>query len=116
MGYRKGMAIASLNVNGLRSHLDEVKILMTGLGIHILALNETKLAPDYPKELTDVAGYQQERLERTCNGGGVSIYIRDSIKYKPRPDIPADDLEIICIEVEPAKSKSFLVCLVQATW
>ena len=109
MGYRKGMAIASLNVNGLRSHLDEVKILMTDLGIHILALNETKLAPDYPKELTNVAGYQQERLDRTCNGGGVSIYIRDSIKYKPRPDVPADDLEIICIEVEPPKSKSFLV-------
>ena len=109
MGYRKGMAIASLNVNGLRSHLDEVKILMTDLGIHILALNETKLVPDYPKELTNVAGYQQERLDRTCNGGGVSIYIRDSIKYKPRPDVPADDLEIICIEVEPPKSKSFLV-------
>ena len=109
MGYRKGMAIASLNVNGLRSHLDEVKILMTDLGIHILALNETKLAPDYPKELTNVAGYQQERLDRTCNGGGVSIYIRDSIKYKPWPDVPADDLEIICIEVEPPKSKSFLV-------
>ena len=59
MGYTKGMAIASLNVNGLRSHLDKVKILMTDLGIHILALNETKL------ELTNVAGYQQERLERT---------------------------------------------------
>ena len=109
MGYRKGMAIASLNVNGLRSHFDEVKILMADLGIHILALNETKLAPDYPKELTNVAGYQQEHMERTCNSGGVSIYIRDSIKYKPRPDVPVDDLEIICIEVEALKSKSFLV-------
>ena len=89
-------------------NLKLLKMLVT-IGIHILALNETKLAPDYPKELTNVAGYQQERLDRTCNGGGVSIYIRDSIKYKPRPDVPADDLEIICIEVEPPKSKSFLV-------
>ena len=111
MGYRKGMAIASHNVNGLRSHLDEVKILMADLGIHILALNETKLAPDYPKELTNVAGYQQERLERTCNGGGVSIYIRNSIKYKPRPDVPVDDLEIICIEVEPPKASPSLFLL-----
>ena len=103
------MTIASLNVNGLRSHLDEIKLLIKDQGIHILALNETKLGPDYPKQLTGVAGYQQERLERTCNGGGVSIYIRKSIKYKPRSDVPTDDLEIICIEVEKPKSKSFLV-------
>ena len=38
-----------------------------------------------------------------------AIYIRDSIKYKLRSDVPVDDLEIICIEVEPPKSKPFLV-------
>ena len=103
------MAIASLNINGLRSHVDEVQLSIMDLGIQILALNETKLDPEFPKELTSVAGYQQERLDRTCYGGGVSIYIRDSIKYKRRLDIPADDLELICIEVEPPKSKSFLV-------
>ena len=109
LGFKKGMAIASLNINGLRSHLDEVQLLIRDLGNQILALNETKLDPEFPKELTSVSGYQQEHLERTCNGGGVSIYIRDSIKYKRRLDIPNDDLELVCIEVEPPKSKSFLV-------
>ena len=103
------MAIASLNINGLRSHLDEVQLLIRSLGIHILALNETKLDPNYPKELTSLPGYQQERLDRTSSGGGVSIYIWDSIKYKLRSDVPVDDLEIICIELEPPKSKPFLV-------
>ena len=56
-----------------------------------------------------MAGFQQERLDRTCHGGGVSLYVKDSIKYKPHPDIPRDDLETICIEVQPPKSKSFLV-------
>ena len=42
-------------------------------------------------------------------GGGVSIYVRDSIKYKRRLDIPSDDLELICIEVDPPKSMPFLV-------
>ena len=81
---------------------------MRDLGTKILALNETKLDPGYPKELTSVAGYQQERLDRTGNGGGVSIYVRDSIKYKRRLDVPTDDLELICIEIEPPKSKSFV--------
>ena len=103
------MAIASLNVNGLRGNLDEIQVLINNLGIHILALNETKLDPNYPKELTSIAGYHQERLERTCNGGGVSIYVGDSIKYKPRPDVPVEDFEILCIEVEPPNSRSFLV-------
>ena len=103
------MAIASLNINGLRNRLDEVQLLIRDLGIHILALNETKLNPEFPKEVTSVAGYQQERLDRTCNGGGVSIYVSDSIKYKRRLDILTDDLELICIEVDPPNSKSFLV-------
>ena len=107
LGFKKGMAIASLNINGLRSHLDEVQLLIRDLGIQILALNETKLDPEFPKELTSVSGYQQGHLERICNGGGVSIYIRDSVKR--RLDIPNDDLELICIEVEPPNSKSFLV-------
>ena len=71
----------SLSINGLRSYLDEVQLLMKELGIHIFALNETKLEPDYPQRLTKVNGYQQERLHRTSVGGGVSNYIRDCIKY-----------------------------------
>ena len=35
IGYKKGLTMASLNVNGLRNNLDEVKILMTDLGIAI---------------------------------------------------------------------------------
>ena len=56
--------IASLNMNGLRSHLYKVQLLMRELGIQILPLNESKLDPGYPKEITSVAGCQQERLDR----------------------------------------------------
>ena len=73
LAFNKGMAIASLNINGLRGHLDEVQLVIRDLGIQIPSLNETKLDPDFPKELTKVVGYQQERLNRICRGGGVSI-------------------------------------------
>ena len=103
------MAIASLNVNGLRRHFDEVQCMLVDLDIHILALNETKLYSMYPKELTNIPGYQHVRHDRSCRGGGVSIYIRDSINFKPRSDVPAEKLELICIEIEPPQSKSFVV-------
>ena len=83
---------------------------MFNLGIHILALNETKLDDKHPEELiADITGYQQVRLERTRNGGGISIYIRESINVRARSDIPKNDLESICIEIEPPKSKPFLI-------
>ncbi len=58
--HKKGMAYASLNVNGLRSHLDEVKLLIRDLGLHILALNETKLDHNLSKELPARAHGQSE--------------------------------------------------------
>ena len=106
---KKGLVIASLNVNGLCSHLDEIKLLIRDLELHILALNETKLGSNFSKELTAVAGYQQEHLDRTRSGGGISVYVRNSVKYKLRSDVPKEDLELICIEVEQLKSKPFLI-------
>ena len=78
-GFKGGMSIASLNVNGIHSHLDEIQLLMNTLEAHIMALNETKIDPGYPAELTAIRGYPEERLERSARGGGVSTYIRDSI-------------------------------------
>ena len=109
LGFKKGMSSASLNINGLRSHLDEIQLTMKRLGIHILALNETKVVSSIPKELTTISGYQQMHRDRTCHGGGISMYIRDSVKVKPRDDIPADMLDFMCIDIEPLKNKPFLV-------
>ena len=76
------MKLASLNVNGLRSHLDEIKLLTRSLDIQFIALNETKLDSNYSEELTSIPGYHQKPHERTSHEGGCSIYIRDSAKYK----------------------------------
>ena len=109
LGSKKGMAIASLNINGLRSHHDEIKMLLNDKGIHVLALNETKLDASVPKELTEISGFQEKRLDRTCNGGGVALYVRDSIKMTQRDDVPSEGLELLCVEISPPKSKPFLV-------
>ena len=76
--------------------------------IHILALNETKLDPQYPKELAAIAGYYLERFHKTCNGGGVSLYIRDSLKFKLRDEISTDNLELIYVEIQTSESKPYL--------
>ena len=109
IGFKKGVANAFLNVNGLGSHLDEVQLLLKDLGIHILALNEAKLDSSIPKELTEISGFQQKCLDRSRDGGVVSLYVRDTFKMAARDDIPADGLELLCIEISPPKSKPSLV-------
>lgn len=49
--------MASLNINGLRSHLDDLKVVMNDLEVDILALNETKLDSSIGQQITDIAGY-----------------------------------------------------------
>ena len=44
------------------------------------SINKETLLTSIPKELTQIPGFQQKRLDRTCNGGGVALYVRDSIK------------------------------------
>ena len=91
-----------------RGHIDEIKLLMGILDVHILALNETNIDPGYHCELTAIAGYQVERLERLAIVGGVSINVRYSITFNLRADVPIEDLELICIEILPQKCNSFL--------
>ena len=103
------MSIASLNVNGLRSHLGEVQLLMNTLEVHLMALKETKVDPGYLSKLTTIRGFQEERLERSARGSGASVYVRDYIRFNRRMDVPIADLELICIEILPQRCSSFFV-------
>ena len=83
--------------------------VLVDFDIHILALNENKLDSLYPKELVHIPGYQQVRHDRSCNRGGVSIYIRDSIKVRHPSDIPVQEIELIYIDIEPQKASHLFV-------
>ena len=72
-------------------------------------MNETKLVNSYPKELTNIEGYQLEREDRNAIGGGVALYIREPIQYTRRTDLPESDLEFICVEIKPPKSRPYIV-------
>ena len=73
IGSKKGLPMASLNVNGPRNSLDEVKIPINDIRIDILALNETKLDNSFTHDSTEIAGYNQQWTDRSCFGGGFSF-------------------------------------------
>ena len=111
LGHRKGMVIASFNVNSLLLHIDEIRTLVKDLGIQILAINETKLDENIHDDLVSIEGYAIRRCDRNHHGGGVAIYIRDSTcdKCKLRNDIPVSSLETICVEIKPVPAAPFFI-------
>ncbi len=111
LGNKKGVVVASLNVNSLLLHIDEIRLLVKDHGIHVLAINETKLDTNVDDDLVSIDGFSIKRCDRNRSGGGVAIYINDALidKCTVRDDIPVFSLEALCIELKPTRSAPFIV-------
>ena len=56
-----------------------------------------------------VPGYDLVRKDRHRNGGGVVLYIRDSINFNIRYDLMIDSLELLSVGIFKPKVKSFII-------
>ena len=74
--------IAHLNINGLRSKLDFIKILLSQEKFDILCLNETKIDSTVSDSDLSVPGYLSYRQDRTLHGGGTMIYCSENLKIQ----------------------------------
>ena len=103
------MVIASININSLLPHVDEIEYLLKNQGIDFLALNESKIDEKLPDNLFKIEGYKFIRFDRNRHGGGVAVYCRDRFKSKVREDIPKMLLEIIGVEITSLRAAPFLI-------
>eukprot|EP00794_Sanderia_malayensis_P006580 gene6580-7323_t len=109
---RKGLKILHQNIRGLLTHKQNLcHILGDFKGIHILSLSETHLAADEEAE-AQIIGYDFLGKPRISGqGGGVGIYISQSVPFQRRLDLEDDNIECIWIEILFPKSKGFLIGL-----
>ena len=89
----RGFKIASINLASLYKNFDQLRIYMLSKTVDI-AINETRLDSS-----SQNGGYTLERKDRNRNGGGVALYIRDSINCKRLIDLMDDTMELISIQV-----------------
>ena len=78
----RGFTMASLNINSLLAHIDELRLLVHDSNIDVLTINETKLDATVSDNDIHIPGYEVIRKDRNINGrngGGVCIYIRTII-------------------------------------
>ena len=107
--------MASLNINSLLAHTDDLRVFIDNSNIDILAINETKLdfsVDDDQVYLTEFDIIRKDQLHNGRSGGGVCIYLRSSLNFRIREDLLNDNLECIVVEISNTRSKPFLV----GTW
>lgn len=89
--------------------IDEVRQLAKNERIDIFAINETKIDDKVKDQLVDIDEFDLKRLDRDRHGGGVALYIRNTVSFKLRDDLPNKSLELICIEIEPPNTRPFII-------
>ena len=105
---RNGLKIAFLNIVSLRKHRRELKIVLNDNDIDIIGLSETRLDETVRDSDVNINGYSIYRNDRNANGGGVAIYVKESLS-EPTVKIKSDKLELVALEFTSNHAKPFLV-------
>ena len=62
----------------------------------------------------NISGYNMHSTRTKSSAGGVALYVKSSLDYKPRYDLSIckDEFEMVGIEILSTKSKNILCCCV----
>ena len=74
--------MALLNIVGIPNDLDELLMSAFFNYFDLFAQNETRLDSTISDGLVKISGFSIVRNDKSRKGGGVYIYLRDSINYK----------------------------------
>ena len=112
----KQFSILHLNIHSLELHLPELRIALSLLDIEFdfICITETKLTKNSaPKSDITLDGYQDPVGTPTeAAKGGVLIYARNGINFKPREDLniyKSKELESCFVEQINAKGKNTII-------
>ena len=94
--------ILSFNARSIINKIDELTVTIHNHKSDIVMVTERWLSENVPDEVLSIPGFTIGRNDRsTGRGGGVAIYIRDSLPFKIRCDINRPDYECLWITVRP---------------
>ncbi len=112
----KTLSIFHLNIHSMELHSEGLNCLLNMINHHFdfLCISESKIRKGInPKVNIDLPGYQPpEGTPTEANKGGVLIYVKQGINYKPRPDLniyKSRELESFFIEVIDDNGPNFIV-------
>ena len=90
-----------LYINHISNKLDELFILSKRHAPDIIALTETFLNKDVIDSAVSIENYSVVRKDRPAFGGGVMLFISNSIRFSRLVDIESDDFEVVWVTLRP---------------
>ena len=96
----RGLKIACININSLLKNIDQLRIMLESNCLDILAINETKIDNTVSDNEIIIPGYHHIRKDRSRHGGGVLLYVHESLSFSERNYLlVANSLEMLSIEI-----------------
>ena len=86
-----------------------MRFLVKNKKFDILIVSETKIDDKVEDQLIAIDDYSLKRRDRNRNGGGIALYVKNKVNFRPREVFPNKSLELICIEVEPKNSLPYVI-------
>nr|CAI5820372.1 unnamed protein product [Callosobruchus analis] len=79
---RSKLNLFHLNVCSLQGKREDIKTILYNNNIDVLAISETWLNEKIETSYVTIDGYTFLRRDRGSRGGGVGLYISNSLKFK----------------------------------
>ena len=104
---------AHLNIRSLSANFDEFCVLLADLehNFDLIGLSETKIKKDVGETAnTIIAGYDFISQPTFSNAGGVSLYVKQGLRYHSRDDLSSvtKEFETLWIEINNNCSKNII--------
>jgi hypothetical protein len=96
----KNLIVAHLNINSLRYKFYEICTLLQDNIVDLFIVSETKIDNSFPDAQFSVPGYTVFRKDRDVHGGGIIVYVKNSISVRRRTELETVDIENITLEVD----------------
>ena len=103
----KNMIISHYNINSIRNKFYEMKIILELQLCDILGVAETKLDKSFPMKQFCIDNYKLYRQDRNSRGGGVMLYIKDTIPNRIIKEFSGErnSIDYITIELTTQRGK-----------
>lgn len=95
--------VAHVNVRSLSANFDSFRRVVLDNSYDVVGVSQTWLSRDVLSGNIFITGYNIVRCDRPTRGGGVALYIRDTIKYKCLHTSRSIEQLWICVDVHNKK-------------
>ena len=107
----KGIKLICLNNRSLLPKLEEIRLLVAEIKLHVIGLVETWLSDSIDNQELAIPSYRLYRKDRNRAGGGVAVYVRewDTVDHRTLHTDSMDKLESVWLMIQLPSTRPLII-------